>query len=123
MKWYEWVRWFCMPLMTVHLQTVRKDILELVKKSRDSSNQKFSILDVGGRKSPYTIGIKAEVTLLDIPQEEGTRTDLNLGFTSEILESIKEKRSNIASLVVQDMVKSKLKDESYGARFKGQCFC
>ncbi len=111
MTFYEWLQWFTFPVRTVHLQTVRKDIKVLVSKSR----KKQSILDVGGRKSPYTIGMKADITLLDVPQEEGTRKDLNLGFTDNILKNIQKKRSNISNLIIEDMTKSTLPDNSYDA--------
>ena len=111
---YEWFRWMTFPLMTVHLQTVRQDIKKLIAAS-DKKNNSLSILDVGGRKSPYTIGLPASITLLDVPQEEGTRHDLNLGFTDSILKTIQEKRSNIRDLVIQDMTKSTLEDNSYDA--------
>lgn len=111
---YEWFRWITFPLMTVHLQTVRQHIKYLVKKS--SSFQKtIKILDVGGRKSPYTIGVPASVTLLDVPQESGVKADLQLGFTTSILETIKKKRSNITDVVIEDMTKSTLPDASYDA--------
>lgn len=100
--------------MPTHLVTVRNDIKRLVK-STNSSESRLSILDVGGRKSPYTINVSADVILLDIPQESGTREDLNLGFTSDILSSIQQKRTNITDLIIQDMTKSTLADESYDA--------
>lgn len=112
MTTYEWFRWFTFPIMTVHLQTVRTDIKRLLAKD---PTKRLSILDVGGRKSPYTIGIAADITLLDVPQEAGTRQDLNLGFTDSILSTIQHKRSNIKDLVIQDMTKSQLKDDSYDA--------
>ncbi|MGC1472570.1 MAG: class I SAM-dependent methyltransferase [Psychroserpens sp.] len=102
------------PLMTVHLQTVRSDIKRLLK-SINKTDKPVTILDVGGRKSPYTIGLPVNVILLDVPQEEGTKKDLNLGFTDAILKNIKQKRSNISDLVIQDMTKSTLADESYDA--------
>ncbi|WP_430466456.1 class I SAM-dependent methyltransferase [Winogradskyella ouciana] len=111
---YEFFRWVTFPIMTTHLVTVRKDIKQLLKQSK-SNSKKTSVLDVGGRNSPYTINLPAEITLLDVPQEEGTREELNLGFTSEILNNIKERRSNIKDIVIQDMTKSTLPNDSYDA--------
>ena len=111
---FELLRWLTLPFMTVHLQTVRKDIKDLVASSK-TAGQSYSILDVGGRKSPYTIGVSAKITLLDVPQEKGTREDLNLGFTENILNTIQKKRSNISDLIIQDMTKSTLDDASYNA--------
>ena len=111
---YEFLRWLSFPILTTHLLTVRNDIKRLLKLNKDSS-KKVSVLDVGGRKSPYTINLPADVTLLDVPQESGTREALNLGFTNDILATIKKKRSNIKDIVIQDMTKSTLADASYDA--------
>jgi len=113
MTTYEFLRLLTYPIMPVHLQTVRKDIKRLVARSKHPNH--LSLLDVGGRKSPYTIGVPARVTVLDVPQEAGTKKELNLGFTATLLETLKKKRSNIDNLVIQDMTKSELKDASYDA--------
>lgn len=113
MTTYEFMRLLTFPIMPVHLQTVRKDIKQLVTSSKHVDH--LSILDVGGRKSPYTIGVPASVTVLDVPQEEGPKKELNLGFTDNLLRTIQNKRSNIKDLVIQDMTKSTLLDNSYDA--------
>lgn len=110
---YEFMRLLTFPIMPVHLQTVRKNIKQLVAQSKNDT--RISILDVGGRKSPYTIGVPARVTVLDVPQEEGTKKELNLGFTDDLLKNIQKKRSNIDGLVIQDMTKSDLVNDSYDA--------
>jgi len=107
------MRWLTFPIMTTHLITVRNDIKRLL--NSNMASKRMSILDVGGRKSPYTINLPADITLLDVPQQKGTREKLNLGFTSEILGNIKEKRSNIKDVVIQDMTKSTLLDGAYNA--------
>lgn len=111
---YEWFRRLTFPIMPVHLQTVRKDLKKLISKDQRAKAQ-LSILDVGGRKSPYTIGLPISVTLLDVPQEGSTKTELNLGFTDTILKTIQKERSNIDNLIIQDMTQSTLPDASYDA--------
>lgn len=111
---YEVMRWLTFSIMPTHLVTVRNDIKQLLKLNK-SADSKTSILDVGGRKSPYTINLNADITLLDVPQESGTREELNLGFTSDILNNIQKRRSNIKDLVIEDMTKSKLPDNAYDA--------
>lgn len=113
MTTYERLYWLSLPFMTVHLQTVRRNIIQLIKSM--NYDGECSILDVGGRKSPYTIGVSAAVTLLDVPQEEGTKKDLNLGFTEDILKNIQKKRTNISNLIIQDMTKSTMPYASYDA--------
>ncbi|SDS68605.1 Methyltransferase domain-containing protein [Formosa sp. Hel1_31_208] len=111
---YEFMRWVTFSLMPTHLVTVRNDIKRLLK-SYKGTNGKCSVLDVGGRKSPYTINLSADITLLDVPQESGTKEDLNLGFTSDILKTIQKKRSNIKDVIIEDMTQSTLDDASYDA--------
>lgn len=114
MTTYEFKRWLSFFIMPTHLVTVRNDIKRLLK-STETANSLPSILDVGGRKSPYTINLSANITLLDVPQETGTKEDLNLGFTDTILRTIKSMRSNIKDVVIQDMTKSTLEEECYDA--------
>lgn len=109
---YEWFRTITFPLLPVHINLVRRHLKTLVAGLNGSGNS-IHLLDVGGRKSPYTIGLKAQVTLLDIPQESDTQTHLNLGFTDEILSTLKSKRSNVADLILQDMTQSTLNPNSY----------
>jgi len=98
--------------MPTHLITVRNDIKRLLKSNK---NTEMSVLDVGGRKSPYTINLPASITLLDVPQESGTKEELNLGFTKSILTTIQKIRSNIHHVIIQDMTKSTLDDATYDA--------
>ena len=111
---YEFMRWITFPIMPTHLLTVRNDLKRLLK-SRKNEDKLLSVLDVGGRKSPYTINLPVDVTLLDVPQESGDREALHLGFTDTILSTIQKKRSNISDIIIQDMTKSTLKDASYDA--------
>jgi len=110
---YEFMRWITFPIMTTHLVTVRKDIKRLLKGS--VKGKRITVLDVGGRKSPYTINLSANIVLLDVPQERGDKEKLNLGFTNTLLTNIKKKRSNITDIVIEDMTKSTLPDASYDA--------
>ena len=98
--------------MPVILITVRNDIKKLI---RQTKKKHLRILDVGGRKSPYTINLNADITLQDIPQESETQEQLNLGFTSDILTSIQKKRSNINAIIIEDMTQSTIEDRSYDA--------
>ncbi|WP_298236976.1 methyltransferase domain-containing protein [uncultured Algibacter sp.] len=109
---YEFFRWITYPVMPVILITVRNDIKSLIRRS---NKEKLKILDVGGRKSPYTINLNAHITLQDIPQESETQEQLNLGFTEDILRSIKKKRSNIKDVIIEDMTQSTIKNGTYNA--------
>lgn len=111
---YEFMRWVTFPIMPVHLNVVRNDLKRLVKETARKKNG-LHILDVGGRKSPYSINLDANITLLDVPQESETQEQLHLGFTTDMPAFIKDKRSNIKDIIIQDMTKSTLQAESFDA--------
>jgi SAM-dependent methyltransferase len=71
------------------------------------------ILDVGGRKSPYTIGIPAKITIIDLPRETDVQNDLNLGINEEIVRRVKYKRSNISKVIFGDITNSDLESDSF----------
>ncbi len=72
-----------------------------------------SILDVGGRKSPYTIGLHAKISIMDLPRETEIQNSLNLGLNEPIVEEMKKRRSNIEGIIFGDMTKSDLPSESF----------
>lgn len=113
MTYYEFMRWITFPIMTTHLVTVRKDIKQLLK--TNARDKRAKVLDVGGRKSPYSINLPADIVLLDVPQESGDKAMLNLGFTETILNNIKKKRSNITDIIIEDMTKSTIPDATFDA--------
>lgn len=109
MKVYEFTRWAFEPLLPPLYKKVRLKLLELV----GNNGSKKNILDVGGRKSPYTIFVPGNVTVIDLPRESEVQKSLNLGITDEIVQSMKERRSNIVNFVFGDMTKSDLESESF----------
>ncbi len=76
-------------------------------------NNRVSILDVGGRKSPYTIGLPAQVTIIDLPRESEIQNELNLGISDSIADRLKKNRSNIEDVVFGDMTQSELPSEAF----------
>lgn len=71
------------------------------------------LLDVGGRKSPYTIGIRGDVTILDLPRESELQEELGLGINDEVIAQTQRRRSNIRSVRIGDMTRSGLRSESF----------
>jgi SAM-dependent methyltransferase len=61
------------------------------------------ILDVGGRKSHYTVGVRGRVTITDLPRVSDVQHRLHLGITPSIARQTLRRRSNIAAVVVDDM--------------------
>ena len=72
-----------------------------------------SLLDVGGRKSHYTIGVPAEVTITDLPRESEVQEQLNLGLTQQIIDKSQSRRSNVSQMLYDDMTHSNLPNESF----------
>jgi len=72
-----------------------------------------TVLDVGGRKSHYTIGLNAEVTITDLPRASAIQETLNLGITDLIVEQIRRRRSNVKDIVFDDMTHSRLPSSSF----------
>lgn len=112
MTLYELKRLVTYPLMSAFLVRVRNDLKAL---AASGQGKRLSVLDVGGRKSPYTIGLAMDVTILDIPRESEVQKELNLGLTEGILKSIQKNRSNVVDLVLEDMTRTTLPPHAYDA--------
>jgi SAM-dependent methyltransferase len=72
-----------------------------------------TILDVGGRRSNYTIGLLSRVWVSDLPRSTEMQATLDLGATDEIVQTVKGRRSNIDHYLIDDMTQSKLPDSSF----------
>jgi SAM-dependent methyltransferase len=90
------------PFRTYHMLRVRKDIKALVTSYPSS----VRLLDVGARKSHYTIGLDAEIFLLDVSRETTLQSQLGLGVTDGILAQLQKRRSNVRGYLVQDFLKA-----------------
>jgi SAM-dependent methyltransferase len=110
MTLYEWVRLSLYPFLPAIEGIVRKTTKRLIVKNH---RRKVSLLDIGGRKSPYTIGLPASVTILDLPRTNEVQQKLNLGFTADLLEKIRKQRSNIENIILQDMITCTLASDSF----------
>lgn len=71
-----------------------------------------SFLDVGGRKSHYTIGVP-EVTVTDLPRDTELQAQLDLGIDESISQQTRRRRSNVKAVLYDDMTDSWLADDSY----------
>lgn len=105
MTTYEMLYSMLRPTLPVLHQLVFRELNQLCRRSRDA--RKPRLLDVGGRKSPYSIGLPAVVTILDLPRESQTQELLNLGLTSELEAQLRRRRSNIQSVLYDDMTEPK----------------
>lgn len=95
-------------LLPLH-RLVRRRLLEMA----GTRDRRPLLVDVGGRKSHYTIGVPADVTLTDLPRETEIQEGLNLGINQSVVQQIYSRRSNIRSVLVDDMTRSRLPDETF----------
>ncbi len=108
-KLYEVARKGLEPFLPPLYKQVRVKLLREIRKFSAFP----SILDVGGRKSPYTIGVSGRITIIDLPRNTEVQSELNLGINESIVNGIKNRRSNIERLIIGDMTKSGLPSESF----------
>jgi len=101
------------PFLPYLYRKVRSDLKRIIHAYKQSSRSELTLLDIGARKSHYTIGLKAKVTLLDVPRESEIQHQLNLGVTESILIQIKKRRSNIVEYVLKDFMANDLPDCSF----------
>jgi SAM-dependent methyltransferase len=71
------------------------------------------LLDVGGRRSPYTVGLPAQITIFDRPRESEVQHALGLGLDDSVLATIRRRRSNVGDIILGDMTKCELPTASY----------
>jgi 2-polyprenyl-3-methyl-5-hydroxy-6-metoxy-1,4-benzoquinol methylase len=103
-KAFEIVRLAADPFSNVLQSQVRSDLRRLAR---------GRLLDVGGRSSPYTIGLDAWVTVLDLARTSEKQARLNLGMTDELVDRLKARRSNIEQVVFEDMTKCSLPSATF----------
>lgn len=109
MKLYETGRLMAEPFLPPLYKHVRARLRKIIEDFPGEPR----ILDVGGRKSPYTIGLPARITVIDLPRESDVQKQLNLGINEQIVKQTRERRSNIAEVVFGDMTCSGLPGGSF----------
>ena len=82
MKMYEIMQLLAEPFLPVLQGKVRRD---LKKELLVAPDRPVKLLDVGGRKSPYTIGLPVALTIMDIPPGNKIQEALHLGLNDRIL--------------------------------------
>lgn len=95
-------------LMPLHKQ-VRRKLIELAGTRQND----YAILDVGGRKSHYTIGVPAAVHITDIERRNDVQKRLNLGINASIAQQTQRRRSNVRWVLFDDMTQSSIRDNSF----------
>jgi SAM-dependent methyltransferase len=71
-------------------------------------------LDVGGRKSHYTVGVPANLVVADLPRADEVQRRLNLGLNAPAARQVLSRRSNIHAFIYNDMTQSSWRTASFG---------
>ncbi|MGH9945484.1 MAG: methyltransferase domain-containing protein, partial [Pyrinomonadaceae bacterium] len=71
------------------------------------------ILDVGGRKSHYTVGVAGNVTVTDLPRQTEIQQELHLGTNLALNRRTYERRSNVHKILFDDMTRSGLPSRAF----------
>lgn len=104
MSFYEAMYLCCEFFLSPLYRKVRRRLLDIVK----SYPYRPDILDVGGRKSHYTIGVAANITISDLPRISNIQKSLNLGINQQIIQQICSRRTNVRRILYDDMTHSSL---------------
>src|SRR6056297_3320885 len=108
---YEMIRYLTFPLQSYLFYLVNKEIRRI---TRQGSNVQIKMLDIGGRKSPYSIGIKVvDITISELPRKTDIQKKLNLRITPQLKTCIKKSRSNISDIVYDDFTHTKFPEGSF----------
>ncbi len=109
LKPFECSYLLCNPFLPPLYRHVRRELFRLVESTGDGP----SVLDVGGRKSHYTVGLPAMVTISDLPRLSEVQNELNLGTNEHINAQTRSRRSNVKEIIYDDMTKTTLAEASF----------
>ena len=105
---YEWVYCGLESLTEVHFRKVRRLLKQMI-----GDRAHFTLLDIGGRKSQYTIGVKCTVQIVDLPLETELQRQLGLGLTPEMIHGLYRHRSNITDIRLEDFTQTTFPDNLF----------
>ena len=92
------------------LLPVHQWVLGQLRKHTDGGRN--TLLDVGGRKSHYTVGLDTVVVVTDLFRRSSVQKELRLGFGQVTLDHLQTNRSNILGVMVDDMTASSIASAS-----------
>ena len=99
------------PVLPSLYSTVRNRLCTLLGSREASPN----LLDVGGRRSHYTIGVPAQVFVSDLPRLSDVQNLLHLGLTAPLIRQTVKRRSNLATVIYDDMTRSAWRTGTFDA--------
>jgi 2-polyprenyl-3-methyl-5-hydroxy-6-metoxy-1,4-benzoquinol methylase len=97
------------PMLPALYTEVRRELW----KTLNGNGKVPNVLDVGGRKSHYTIGLPANVHITDLARQSDLQKALNLGTNNDIARQIERRRSNVRWVLFDDMTNSSIRDNTF----------
>ena len=101
------------PMLSPLHGVVRRYLRRALGARPGGAAQPAALLDVGGRKSHYTIGFPVAVTITELPRVSVLQHALNLGLTDDLASAVRARRSNVAAIVYDDMTDTGLAPASF----------
>lgn len=102
MKPHEMIYLCAEPFLPFLYQRTRKQLIALAQ----SYSPECRMLDVGGRKSHYTIGVPASITITDLLRRTALQEQLHLGVNWQMVQQTRKRRTNMQHIVIDDMTQS-----------------
>jgi len=109
MKAFEYFYLTLEPGLPAMYGRVRRMLKQVARNGREQ----IRLLDIGGRKSHYTIGVPARVTITDLPRASALQEALHLGINNGMIRQIESRRSNVERVLLDDMTHSSLPSGSF----------
>jgi SAM-dependent methyltransferase len=109
MKRFELTYLVLEPFFPPLWRRVRAELLRLSGRGE----RRPRILDVGGRKSHYSIGVPARITISDLIRRSKVQQTLHLGISGDIARQTLDRRSNVKAVVFDDMTSSGFRNGSF----------
>lgn len=106
---FEWIYVCVEPFLPPLYREVRRRLRALCGGGKNRPR----LLDAGGRKSHYTVGLPVQVTISELTRETDIQHQLDLGTTDPLIQQTLSRRSNVQEFVVDDMTCSQFPNDSF----------
>ncbi len=113
MTGFEILRLACAPALPPLAWRVRRELRRLWHARISDKGRPVALLDIGARRSPYTIALNAKVTLLDVPRKEVGQEQLDLGASSKLVDRTHRRRSNVVEYRLEDFLSNTLDNRAF----------
>ena len=92
---------------------LRQRVHSVLADLEGGADRPLRLLDVGGRRSQYTIGLRSAVVVSDLPRESTLQDRLDLGATERMRQRVLRQRTNVVDYILDDMTRTQLPSASF----------